>query len=319
MAQPGGPENGGPQDSDPLDEPRQSGLAVEFCYRHPDRATGVHCTRCERPICTDCMRPAAVGYQCPECLQEAGKSLPRSRRVLAIGTPGPVTRVLVGLNLAIFVLEIATGGKLGFDLSGAFNSKLIAWGGLQPLEIALRGEYYRLITATFLHGGLLHVALNMYVLWILGSMLEPTLGSGRFAAIYFISGLTASATSYALGPANQLGVGASGAIFGLLGAWVAFAYRRRGTAFGAMQLRQALFWVGINFFLGFSIGGIDNFAHLGGLIGGALAGTLVEGVGPPETRRVVTVGGLVALVLVTLLVIALRTAALRTQFAGLLP
>jgi membrane associated rhomboid family serine protease len=318
MAQPGGPENGGPQDSDPSNEPRQSGLAVEFCYRHPDRATGVHCTRCGRPICTDCMRPAAVGYQCPECLEESAKSMPRSRRVLAIGTPGPVTRVLIALNLGVFVLEIATGGQLAFDLSSAFSSRLVAWGGLSPKDIALHGEYYRLITATFLHGGVLHVALNMYVLWILGSMIEPALGSGRFAAIYFISGLTASATSYALGPVNQLGVGASGAIFGLLGAWVAFAYRRRDTAFGAAQLRQALFWVGINFFLGFTIGGIDNFAHLGGLIGGALAGTLVEGVGPLKTRRVVSVGGLVAMVLVTLIVIGLRTAALRTQFGLLL-
>src|SRR5437762_1312209 len=247
MAQPGGPESGGQQDVDPPSEPRQSGLAVEFCYLHPDRATGVHCTRCERPICTDCMRPAAVGYQCPECLQEAAKSVPRSRRVLAIGTPGPVTRVLVGLNLAVFVLEIATGGRLGFDLSGAFNSKLIAWGGLQPLEIALKGEYYRLITATFLHGGLLHVALNMYVLWLLGSMIEPALGSGRFAAVYFISGLTASATSYWLGSPQQIGVGASGAIFGLLGAWLAFSYRRRQTAWGAAQPRQALMWIGINF------------------------------------------------------------------------
>ena len=91
----------------------------------------------------------------------------------------------------------------------------------------------------------------MYVLWILGSMLEPAIGSRRFAAIYLIAGLTASAASTRSGPRDQLGVGASGAIFGLLGAWVAFAYRRRNTAFGAMQLRQALFWVGINFFLGF--------------------------------------------------------------------
>ena len=256
MAQPGGPENGGPQDPDPPNEPRQSGLAVEFCYRHPDRATGVHCTRCERPICTDCMRPAAVGYQCPECLQESAKSLPRSRRVLAIGTPGPVTRVLVGLNLAVFVLEIATGGRLGLDLSGAFNSKLIAWGGLQPLEIALKGEYYRLITATFLHGGLLHVALNMYVLWLLGSMIEPALGSGRFAAVYFISGLTASATSYWLGsraadrrrrvrrdlrPARRLAR-----------LQLPPAARPR---WGAAQMRQALLWIGINFVLGLSVSG----------------------------------------------------------------
>jgi membrane associated rhomboid family serine protease len=313
MAQPGGPESGGPNDPDTPAEPRTSGLAVEFCYRHPDRATGVHCTRCGKPICTDCMRPASVGYQCPDCAEEAAKSLPRSRRVLAIGTPGPVTRVLVALNLAVFVLELATGGQLGFDLTSSFNSSLVTWGGLQPLEIAFHGEYYRLITATFLHGGLLHVALNMYVLWILGSMLEPSLGSRRFAIVYFVSGLTASATSYWLGPAGQIGVGASGAIFGLLGAWLAFAFRRRDTAFGAMQLRQALFWVGLNFVLGLRIGGIDNFAHLGGLVGGIISGAIVDGAGPLKSPTV-RVAGLVALVLGALLIIGLRTLSLHAQF-----
>jgi rhomboid protease GluP len=237
--------------------------------------------------------------------------------VLAIGTPGPVTRVLVGLNLAIFVLEIATGGRLGFDMTGAFNSKLITWGGLQPLEIALHGEYYRLITATFLHGGLLHVALNMYVLWLLGSMIEPALGSGRFTAVYFISGLTASATSYWLGSPLQIGVGASGAIFGLLGAWLAFSFRRRQTAWGAAQFRWALMWIGINFFLGLSFSGVDNFAHLGGLVGGAAAGALVEGVGPVQSRRAVTIGGLIGIVVISLLIVAMRTAQLQAQHAGL--
>jgi membrane associated rhomboid family serine protease len=316
MAQPGGPESSGPNDPDTPAEPRTSGLAVEFCYRHPDRATGVHCTRCGKPICTDCMRPAAVGYQCPECVDEAAKSLPRSRRVLVMGTPGPVTRVLVALNLGIFIAELATGGQLGVDLSSSFASRLVTWGGLQPLQIAFHGEYYRLITATFLHGGLLHVALNMYVLWILGSMLEPPLGSGRFAAVYFVSGLVASATSYWLGPVQQLGVGASGAIFGLLGAWVAFAYRRRDTAFGASQLRQALFWVGLNFVLGFTVGGIDNFAHLGGLVGGIVTGAIVDGTGPLR-RPAVRVAGLAAVVLGALAIIALRTMSLHAQFPGL--
>jgi membrane associated rhomboid family serine protease len=288
---------------------------VEFCYRHPDRATGVHCTRCGKPICTDCMRPAAVGYQCPECVQEAAKSIPRSRRVLAIGVPGPVTRVLVALNLGVFVLELATGGQLGLGLSSSASNKLVTWGGLNPLLIA-HGEYYRLITATFLHGGLLHVALNMYVLWILGSMLEPALGSGRFATVYFVSGLVASATSYWLSPVQELGVGASGAIFGLLGAWLAFAYRRRDTAFGAMQLRQALFWVGLNFVFGLTIGGIDNFAHLGGLVGGIVTGAIVDGTGPLRSPAV-RVAGVAAVVLGALMIVALRTASLRAQFPGL--
>jgi membrane associated rhomboid family serine protease len=314
MAQPGGPQSGGPNDPDTPAEPRTSGLAVEFCYRHPDRATGVHCTRCGKPICTDCMRPAAVGYQCPDDLQEAAKSMPRSRRVLALGTPGPVTRALIAINVAVYVGELLTGGRLGLDFSSAFSSSLVARGGLQPLEIAIHGEYYRLFTSMFLHGGLLHLALNMWVLWILGSMVEPALGSARFAAVYFVSGLMGAAASYWLGSPSELGVGASGAIFGLLGAWAAFAYRRRDTAFGRAQLQQALFWIALNFVLGFSVGGIDNFAHLGGLIGGAIAGAAAEGFGPPSMRPVTRVAGLVGLVVVAVAIIALRTAALRSQF-----
>ena len=214
---------------------------------------------------------------------------------------------------------MATGGKLGFDLTSAFSSRLVTWGGLAPLKIAVSGEYYRLITATFLHGGLLHIALNMYVLWILGSFMEPSLGSVRFLIVYFVSGLAASATSYWLGPVQQLGVGASGAIFGLLGAWVAFSFRRRDTAVGAAQLRQALFWIGINLVFGFSVAGIDNFAHLGGLVSGAFAGAAAEGFGPPRTRPVTRVLGLAGIVVVSLAIIALRTVALRSQFAQLIP
>jgi membrane associated rhomboid family serine protease len=317
MAQPGGPDSGGPNDPDTPDEPRRSGLAVEFCYRHPDRATGVHCTRCGKPICTDCMRPAAVGYQCPDCVREAAGSLPRSRRVLALGAPGPVTKALIAINVGVFVLELTTGGGLGLDMSSAFASRLVTWGGLQPLSIAVHGEYYRLITAMFLHGGLLHVGLNMYVLWILGSMAEPAFGSARFVALYFISGFLASVASFWLGPVNQIGVGASGAIFGLLGAWAAFGFRRRDTAFGAAQLRWALLWIAINVFFGLSVSGIDNFAHLGGLVAGAAAGTVVEGVGPPRQRAAIRVIGLLALVLVGVVVAALRVAALRARFGAL--
>jgi rhomboid protease GluP len=244
--------------------------------------------------------------------------MPRSRRVLALGTAGPVTRALIGVNVAFFILELATGGKLGFDLSSAFSSRLVAWGGLWPLKIAILSEYYRLITSMFLHGGLLHIGLNMYVLWILGSVEEPTFGPARFAAIYFISGLVAAATSYWLGPVSELGVGASGAIFGLLGAWVAFAFRRRDTAFGAAQLRWALLWIGINLFIGFRFSGIDNFAHMGGLVGGVAAGAAVEGAGPPNVRPIVRVAGLVGLVVVALVIVALRSLSLRAQFPQLL-
>jgi membrane associated rhomboid family serine protease len=297
------------------DQPRTHGLVFETCYRHPSETTGVHCTRCGRPICPDCMHPAAVGYQCPECLREARKTAPRRRVRLRfiLGRPGFITTSLLITNVVMFVLPvILSGGAALFGSSSArLDEQLFNLGAMQPIFIA-RGQYWRLFTAMFLHANLLHIAFNMYALYLFGYLVEGAFGKVRFIAIYFVGGFLASVTSYVFSDPRSLGVGASGAIFALLGAWVAYNYRRRGSAMASAQLRWAGILIAINLFLGFSIASIDNFAHIGGLISGAAAGFVAEGFGPRNTRTAATVGGFVVLVLIGMFLVADRTSAIRS-------
>jgi rhomboid protease GluP len=169
-------------------------------------------------------------------------------------------------------------------------------GALYPPAIAEGHQYWRLITPMFLHAGLIHIALNMYALYLFGYLIEEAFGHLRFIAIYFVAGFLASVASFAFGPVVEVGVGASGAIFGLLGAWVAFNYRRRGSAMASANLRGAFFLIAINAVLSVSIQGIDWRAHLGGLVAGVLAGATAEGFGPRGLRPLIQVGGLVTLV-----------------------
>ncbi len=288
-------------------EERRSGLALETCYRHPSEVTGVHCTRCGRPICPECMTSAPVGYQCPECVRQAGRAAyGRGWRVrLSLGRPGIVTSTLLAVNILMFLIEVAVGGSRSLFLGGS-TAKLIDLGAEFAPAIA-RGQYWRLFTAMFLHAGLLHLALNMYALYLFGYLIERTFGPLRFLAIYFLCGFMASVASFAFGPIAA-GVGASGAIFGLLGAWVAFNYRRREMRFNRAALRSALVLIGINLFLGFSIAGIDNLAHIGGLVTGVVAGTLAEGFGSRGVRLLVRYGGFVAIVAIGVALTAWRIA-----------
>jgi rhomboid protease GluP len=209
---------------------------------------------------------------------------------------GSITRVLLLVNIGLFVVEVAAGSGGGVT-GGPSLRTLFDLGAMQPLAVAQGHQYWRLFTAMFLHAGLLHLALNMYGLYLFGSIIEQAYGEVRFLAIYFAAGLMASVASFVFSDPRSVAVGASGAIFGLLGAWVAFNFRRRGNAFASANLRWALMLIGINLVLGFSIAGIDNFAHLGGLATGAAAGTLAEGIGPRETRGVVQVLGFVLIAL----------------------
>ena len=297
------------------DQPRTHGLVFETCYRHPSETTGVHCTRCGRPICPDCMHPAAVGYQCPECLRQASKTAP-GRRVqirFLIGRPGSITTALLIINVAMFLLPVLlSGGTTLFGgSSGRLDQQLYNFGAMQPIAIAAQGQYWRLFTAMFLHANVLHIAFNMYALYLFGYLVEGAFGKVRFIAIYFVCGFLASVTSYVFSDPRSLGVGASGAIFGLLGAWVAYNYRRRGSAIASAQLRWAGILIAINLFLGFSIASIDNFAHIGGLVSGALAGWIAEGFGPRSNRAAMTAVGFAVLVMAGIVLVADRTAAIR--------
>lgn len=289
--------------------PQPPAPTVEVCYRHPNEQTRVHCTRCGRPICPECMIPAPVGFQCPECVAQA-------RREFHQGPGRPfrggvnATKALLYAIAAIFVLEVVVGGPQSL-LNGPNFRRLIDLGALQPFLIA-DGQYWRLFSAMFLHAGLLHIGFNAYALWLFGSMIETNLGRTQMVLVYVVSGFLASAASYAFGPAETVGVGASGAIFGIFGAFIAYNYRRRHLALASANLRWAATLLLLNLFLAFGFGGrIDWRAHLGGLIAGLAAGAVAEGWGPRSQRRLVQVGGFVALVALGVALVVWRTNQIR--------
>ena len=283
--------------------------AVEYCYRHPKVQTGVHCTRCNRPICPECMTPAPVGYQCPECVEQARREFRRAPGRRVVTGEITATRALLWAMFAVFVVEAVAGGANAL-FEGPSERSLIRLGALQPFLVA-NGQYWRLFTAIFLHAGLLHIAFNAYALWIFGSAMEEALGRTRFLLVFFVTGLLASATSYAFGPPVIVGVGASGAIFGVFGAFVIYNYRRRDLALAAANLRRAIVLILLNAGLAVYIQGIDWRAHLGGFLAGILAGLVAEGWGDRRTRKVVLVAGFAAMVVIGVALVAWRTADIR--------
>src|ERR671910_1648125 len=258
---------------------------ADVCYRHPNRETNVKCSRCGRPICPDCMYDSPVGMRCPEC---AGQQA-RSRRVAIRRSSSPyATYSLIALNVIVFIAELGGGGGAG-SLEGGGN--LIADGGLLGPAVADGGEWYRIITSGFLHAGPLHLFLNMFVLYILGTILEEGIGTVRMLGIYFVSLLAGSFGALLLDP-NELTVGASGAVYGIMAATFLVA-RQRGVEQLASQIGL---WVILNLVFTFSVPGISIGGHLGGLAGGAVAaGVILAG-----ERR----GGAIAAEAVGLLVIA---------------
>ncbi len=277
--------------------PPQGPLA---CYRHPDRAAYVGCTRCGRPLCGECMRTAPVGHQCPECVAAAAASVrpPVTAAGAVVRTGRPVvTYTLIATIVAVFVLQVSLG-----DMANRFT--------LWPPAVA-GGEYYRLITSTFMHGGLVHLAFNMWALYVLGAPLEEHLGRLRFAALYGLSALGGSVLVYLLSPLNSATVGASGAIFGLFGAYFVAARRLR------LDVRWLVTLIVINLVLTFSIPGISWQGHIGGLLTGAGVGAAY--IYAPAAKRNLVQGGVsVGLLAVFLALIAWRTSELVGRFGMML-
>jgi membrane associated rhomboid family serine protease len=235
---------------------------MAVCYRHPSRETNVSCSNCGRPICPDCMTVTPVGMRCPECASERTQ-VRRMSPGLRAGR-APATYALIAINVAAFVAEIA-GGAGALQAGG----KVVSDGAIYGPAIA-NGDWWRIVTGGFLHAGLIHIGFNMYVLFILGSLLEPGIGTPRFLAVYFVSLLAGSFGALLLSP-NELTVGASGAIFGLMSAAFIVARHR-----GIEQLAgQIAFFIAINLFFTLGVGNISVGGHLGGLVGGALAGLLI--------------------------------------------
>jgi membrane associated rhomboid family serine protease len=240
------------------------------CYRHPDRETLVSCSSCDRPICTSCMTQAAVGVRCPECAggRRRAPAVSRPLRTAASGA-AVATIALVAINVLLFLVEMAQG----VAVRGVGGSALVDDGSIYGPAIA-DGEWWRIVTGAFLHAGLIHIAFNMYLLWILGGALERYAGAARFLAIYFVALLWGSAGALVVSPDSRT-VGASGAVFGLMAA-LFLLERQKGIALlgGSVGALLAINLVFTFVFPGVSIGG-----HVGGILGGLAAAFVLSGFG----------------------------------------
>jgi membrane associated rhomboid family serine protease len=290
----------------------ESPVTAPVCYRHPSKQTYVRCTRCERPICPECMNEASVGHQCPECVADGRRSQRPVRTAFGgstAGRGGVVTRTLVGINVLVMVLSIATGG-LGAIGGGGWGGLL---GGTTPLtdKLAVYGnpelvaadplQYYRLITAMFVHFGLLHLLVNMYALWILGRDLERALGPARFTAIYLLAGLGGNVAAYWFSAPGVPTAGASTAVFGLMSTIFVILRRLK------LSVAPILPTIVINVIFTLTIANISVAGHLGGLIVGAVAAAVVAYAPSANRDRVQWIG--LGVVLVILIGLALaRTA-----------
>jgi membrane associated rhomboid family serine protease len=256
------------------------------CYRHPSRETGVSCSNCGRPICPDCMTTTPVGMRCPECASQRTKVV----RMRELAKVPRVTYALIAINVVVFLTEQGQ-----FTLAGAgIYGKVIDEGFLSRAAISEGHQYWRLLSSAFLHENFIHIGFNMYLLYVLGLMLEPAIGSVRFGTIYFTALLAGSFG--ALFATSAASLGASGAIFGLMGAAVV-ELRARGIS--VMQSGIG-FLIVINLIFSFSFANISVGAHIGGLIGGFLAGLAIR---TADDRKVPALGfiGCLALAVVSVL------------------
>ena len=283
------------------------------CYRHPGRETYLSCVRCGRPTCPDCLREAPVGHQCVECIKEGGRTVRQPTAVFGgrAVSDALVTWVLVGLNVAFYLVEWIYPkiedylAMVGRAYDPALN---------QVIGVAV-GQEYRLLTSAFLHEegftgfGPAHIIFNMWALIIVGPPLERLLGRVRYLAVYVLSALGGSVMFYFLAPPAALALGASGAIFGLFGAWFVVSRRLR------VDVRGILFLIAINLALPLFLGGIAWQAHVGGLITGGLV-TAAYAYAPRERRVWWQVGASVLVVAALVIAVLARNHQILTSGLG---
>jgi len=279
-----------------------SGSGVPTCFRHAGRETYLSCTRCGRPACPECLRSAPVGQQCVDCIKEGGQTVRRPTGAFGgrVVSGAVVTYTLVALNVAFYLVEWIYPKIVDYLalISSAYDPSIH-----QVIGVA-QGEYYRLLTSAFLHEqglsgfGPLHIIFNMWALILVGPALEHLLGRLRFLAVYLLSALGGSVMFYLLAPVNELGLRASGSIFGLFGAYFVVARRLR------VDTRSIVFLIVLNLGISFAVAGIAWQAHVGGLLTGGLL-TAAYAYAPRNQRTLVQVGATVAVVAV--LVIAVLT------------
>ncbi len=261
------------------------------CVRHPDRVTGLSCTRCGRPSCPECLRSGAVGAQCVDCVAQGGREV---RRATTVAGAEPLDRsivvpVLIALNVAVFGWTVLQAGSVS---NNADSDLFDAW-ALAPFLVT-DGDWWRLVTSGFLHIGPIHLLFNMWALWVLGRDLEKVLGRGRFTALYVVSLLGGAASVMLFSDPMTATAGASGAVFGLMGG-LAIVLRRLKAPVG-----QVIGLIAVNLVISVVVPNISIAGHLGGLVVGA--GATVALVYAPVTNRVRVQA--VALIGITVMVLA---------------
>ena len=274
------------------------------CYRHPGKETWVSCVRCGRYACPDCLREAAVGQQCVECVRGDGRTTRQPKTVFG-GRPArsaTVTLTLIAINVVIFLAEVAKPNLL-YEL-GMLGTPAYTPAG--PQAGVAGGEWYRLITSAFVAPGtslgglgLLDIALNMWILYLIGPELERVLGPVRYVAVYILSAVGGSVFYYYLQP-HGFAAGASGAIFGLFGAWVVVSRRLRRDSRGILVL------VAINLAFSFIYHNTIAWqAHIGGLITGALI-TAAYAYAPRKNRTAFQVAATAILVVILAVAVVIK-------------
>lgn len=239
---------------------------AQVCYRHPDRPTGLSCSSCGRPICGSCSIDASVGQRCPECVRRGGTTTVVDGRAAARGAlarSSMVISAIIGVTVAIAALSF-----LSVDMWASVAGYLV----LDNSAVA-SGEWWRMFTVVLVHArGITHILFNMWALWSLGPQIEREVGVGPFVSLYLAAAGAGSAFAYHLGSLQDVSVGASGAIFGLFGVWLASAVRRRNTMVGRAILNQLGFLLVINAAIPFFVRNVSWQGHLGGLVAGFAIG-----------------------------------------------
>lgn len=240
--------------------------------------------RCERPACPECLRDASVGHQCVDCIREAQGTVRRPRTFVGaeVGTRPLVTPILIAVNVLVFALTVVQAQSVADNWRSAIFGDFV----LVPARVALAGEWWRLLGAGFLHYGLAHLALNMLALYVLGRDLEPAFGRVRFLSVYLVSMFGGNVAVFLFGAPSTNTVGASTAVYGLMGAMLVAVLKLK------LNPGTALAVIGLNVVLSFTLPGISLLGHLGGLVVGA--GVAAGLIYAPRERRDLWQGALVA-------------------------
>lgn len=267
-------------------------MTTPTCYRHPDRPTYVQCTRCQRYICPECMRDAAVGHQCPECVSSGAKTVrqPKIRSAALWSSSAPVlTYTLIAVNVLAFVAQMA---------SSRVEVDFVMWS-----PAVAHGQYYRLLTSAFLHSGITHLLFNMFALFVIGPPLEIWLGRLRFGLLYVLSALGGSVLIYLFSPLNAPTLGASGAVFGLFAATFVVARKIN------VDIRWVVIMIVINLVITFTVPSISWQGHVGGLLTGGLV-AFAYAYAPAKNRNQVQAGATLAVIALFAALIWWRTSSL---------